>query len=128
MRSNVGRWSLLLLVIGAIPALVAHQPAARAKEPFLVNWPIDSDHSTLVPGPVHGRTMTIEIKDGEFHHLTQTPNNFPGNSWDIEYTAKFDGKDYPITGTGLDTVSLKRVDSHTIDQIGKGGRSRRPAR
>lgn len=119
MMSKVGSWSLLL-VLGAIPALAARQPATQAKDPFLGNWLMDSDHSTFVPGPVpEGRTMTIEMKDGEFHHLTETPNTFLGNSEDIEYTAKFDGKDYPITGTGLDTVSLKRMDSHTIDRTGK---------
>ena len=40
-------------------------------------------------------------------HVTKTPSLFGGSS-NITYTAKFDGKDDEILGTGLDTVSLKR--------------------
>jgi hypothetical protein len=33
-----------------------------------------------------------------------------------DYTANFDGKDYPATGNpDWDAVSIKRVDSHTIE-------------
>ena len=38
----------------------------------------------------------------------------------VGYTAKFDGKDYPVTGSPYgDTVTLKRVDSHTVEAIVK---------
>ena len=36
------------------------------------------------------------------------------------YTAKFDGKDYPYTGSyGADAVSLKRIDARTIEETDK---------
>jgi hypothetical protein len=36
------------------------------------------------------------------------------------YTAKFDGADYPVKGDyGWDTVSLKRIDPHTIEETDK---------
>jgi hypothetical protein len=39
-----------------------------------------------------------------------------------EYTANFDGKDYPVKGNpDWDAVSLKRVDSHTIEFARKRG-------
>ena len=38
------------------------------------------------------------------------------------YTAKLDGKDYPVTGGGLWTsVSLKRIDDRTIEETDKRG-------
>jgi len=37
----------------------------------------------------------------------------------VEYTAPFDGNDYPISNSILSTVSLKRVDDHTVERIGK---------
>jgi hypothetical protein len=93
---------------------------AQAKDPFLGTWLLDADHSKFVPGPTpEDRTMIFEMKDGGLHHLTKTPNLFLSTTDDIDYTAKFDGKDYPITGTGLDTVSLKRLDSHSIERTGK---------
>lgn len=34
----------------------------------------------------------------------------------VEYVARFDGKDYPVTGNAeIDTVALTRVDSLTFD-------------
>ena len=39
-----------------------------------------------------------------------------------QYTANFDGKDYPITGSqNADTVSLKRIDARTTERTGKKG-------
>jgi len=36
------------------------------------------------------------------------------------YTGKFDGNDYPRKGTaGIDTISLKRIDSNTIEETNK---------
>ena len=38
------------------------------------------------------------------------------------YVAKFDGKDYPFTSTNqMTAVSLKRIDSHTIEETDKRG-------
>lgn len=112
----------IALLAGAALFWGAHCFAAQgpSKDPFVGTWLIDTDQSKFVPGPApDDRTMIFEEKDGGLRHLTKTPNLFLSSSEDIDYTAKFDGKDYPITGTGLDTVSLKRVDSHTIERTGK---------
>ena len=37
----------------------------------------------------------------------------------VEYTARFDGNDYPISNSILSTVSLKRVDDQTVERTGK---------
>lgn len=41
----------------------------------------------------------------------------------VHYSAKFDGKDYPVTGNpeGVDNVSLKRIDPNTIESTNKKG-------
>ena len=37
-----------------------------------------------------------------------------------EWTGKFDGNDYPVTGDpNTDTRSLKRIDAHTLGLTGK---------
>jgi len=93
---------------------------SKKPDPFIGNWEVDVDHSTFTPGPSPmSRTMKFEMKDdGALRHQTLTPNLFGGANI-IDYTAKFDGKDYDIIGTGLDTVSLKRVDANTIERTGK---------
>ncbi len=98
------------------------QPAARAQksDPFVGKWELDPLKSSFTPGPgPDSRSMTIELtSDGGFHHTTFTPTVFAGTNF-IEYTAKFDGKDYDIVGAVIDTVSLKRVDANTIERSGK---------
>ncbi len=92
---------------------------AQAKDPFVGSWAMDPDKSTFTPGPAPmERYMTFEMSDKGMTHSTKTPNLF-GGSANIVYTAKFDGKDYEILGTGLDTVSLKRVNANTIERTGK---------
>jgi len=114
----------LAIALMAGTALLDLVPFAAAqgqeKDPFLGAWLLDADQSKFTPGPgPEDRTMIFEEKDGGMRHLTKTPNLFLSSTDDIDYTAKFDGNDYPITGTGLDTVALKRVDAHTIERTGK---------
>jgi len=92
---------------------------AQSKDAFVGKWTLDPDKSQFTPGPgPFDRTMMFEIKNGSLHHLTDT-KNANGGIATIDYTAKFDGGDYPIDGTGLDTVSLKRDDANTIERVGK---------
>lgn len=120
MKTYACYGGLVLLLLVAAPWTKAEPASAPAKDPFIGNWMMNPDKSTFMPGPVpEDRTMIIERKNGGWHHLTRTRNEFLGNTNDIDYTAKFDGKDYPITGTGLDTVALKRIDTDTIERTGK---------
>ena len=42
-----------------------------------------------------------------------------GRTTHWEYTANYDGKDYPITGSNNDTVALTRIDARTIQSVFK---------
>ncbi|PYM32361.1 MAG: hypothetical protein DME15_14200 [Candidatus Rokuibacteriota bacterium] len=48
--------------------------------------------------------------------------NADGTRTTSQYTANFDGKDRPLTGSAVaDTVSLKRIDARTTDRTDKKG-------
>lgn len=58
--------------------------------------------------------------------LTQAPLKFEAEgadgvrmSWDFSYSAKLDGKDYPIQNSRDDTVLLRQIDAHTVEAIYK---------
>ena len=92
---------------------------AQSKDAFLGKWVMDPDHSQFTPGPgPFDRSMIFEMKNGGLHNLTST-KTANGGTTIIDYTAKFDGHDYAIDGTGLDTVSIKRDDPTTIERTGK---------
>ena len=120
MKPYPTQWTTMALTLVALLSLSVPPALAQAKDPFLGAWVLDADKSQFVPGPgPEDRRMIFEAKDNGIRHITKTLNAFLSTTDDIEYTARFDGKDYPITGTGLDTVSLKRIDANTIERTGK---------
>jgi len=118
MSATTRHFFLAALILSVSPCLVT-AANGQSKDPFLGKWTLDSDHSQFSPGAVPmDRTMTLEMKGGSLHSLTDTVGNNGGVAT-IEFTAKLDGADYPIDGTDLDTVSLKRDDARTIERTGK---------
>jgi len=112
------RWMLpLILAAGMSSALVAQQA-----EPLAGTWNVDVFKSEYVTGqPPVRRVIMFEAK-GDSLHFTQETTNQGFNTSEtikIEYTAKIDGKDYPIMNSGLDTVALRKIDVTTYERIGK---------
>jgi hypothetical protein len=111
-------FALAALILTVSPYLL-HAAPGPSKDPFLGKWTLDSDHSQFAPGPVpENRTMTLDMMNGGLHSLTATVGNNGGTAT-IEFTAKFDGGDYPVYGSDLDTVSLKRDSPTMIERTGK---------
>ena len=95
---------------------------AQGPEPLVGVWSVDVFKSTYVTGqPPVKRVITFEAA-GDSLHFTQETTNQGFNTSEtikVEFTAKLDGKDYPIMNSGLDTVALKKVDAITYERIGK---------
>jgi len=111
----------LTVVFGAVLALGSQHPAAQGKDPILGNWELDVQKSTFAgQRPVKRTMMFAPVPNGLKETITTTTNGLAEITYHLTYTAKFDGKDYPAdVASSLDTVSLKRVDDHTIERIGK---------
>ena len=107
-----------------VAALAASSAAlfAQAADPLVGVWNVDVFKSTYVTGqPPVKRVITFEAV-GDSLKFTQETTNQGFNISEtikIEYTAKIDGKDYPIMNSGLDTVALKKIDATTYERIGK---------
>jgi hypothetical protein len=64
-------------------------------------------------------TITFEAA-GKGSHTVVTGVDDNGSPFTMEYTAMFDGKDYPVKGAPwADTVSLKLIDSRTTIRTDK---------
>jgi|SRR5215831_11396761 len=114
----MGRRLSLILAVLALPLGLV----AQASEPLVGVWNVDVFKSTYVTGqPPVKRVITFEPA-GDSLHFTQETTNQGFNTSEtikIEFTAKLDGKDYPIMNSGLDTVALKKIDAATYERIGK---------
>jgi hypothetical protein len=102
-------------------ALVLNVSAAPADE-HSGTWKMNAAKSNYSPGPAP-KSITVKIvSDVENMKLTSDGIDAAGKPTHVEYTAKFDGKDYPITGIpNADTVALERLDANTIRSTTKKG-------
>jgi hypothetical protein len=90
--------------------------------PLFGTWKLNGAKSTYSPGPPpKGTTLTYEAA-GEGLKATSQGVDAEGKTTGVQFTANFDGKDYPVTGAqDWDTVALKRVDASTLEQTRKKG-------
>jgi hypothetical protein len=80
-------------------------------------WKMNPAKSKYSPGPAP-KDVTVKVDSDENGiKLDADGTNADGTPTHVEYSAKFDGKDYPIIGTYADTVSVKRIDANTMQAI-----------
>ena len=100
-------------------ALTVAMALAQSKDPLIGTWQINRAKSEFMPdNTLQNRTITIEAKGTGISALQQTVVE-AGYTVTSEYTAGYDGKDSPISGSLLDTVALKRVNANTVERTGK---------
>ena len=102
-------------------ALVLNLSAAPADE-HSGTWKMNPAKSNYSPGPAP-KSITVKIvSDADNMKLTSDGIDAAGKPTHVEYTAKYDGKDYPITGIpNADTIALERLDASTIRSTTKKG-------
>ena len=92
----------------------------QSRDPWFGTWKLNLEESKYSPGPAPKSTLTkIEPwEDGvKYTVITVTAG---GEEWHIEWRAKFDGKDNPVTGNpDVDTNALKRINSHSYKVVSK---------
>ncbi len=105
------RLATLLLLI-AVPA---PETAAQAAS-HLGKWTLNANKSVYSPGPPpRAQVRTYSTEGDRFKAVIETTQPL-GMRTTAEYTARFDGKDYPLAGNAdADTVALTRVDDLTFD-------------
>ena len=95
--------------------------AAQAADNYLGTWTLNVAKSKYDPGPAPKSQTTIlqAVTEGSVKEMGDRVNA-DGSRTLWEWTAKFDGKDYPVKGDAdRDTVSLKKIDDNTIEVTNK---------
>jgi hypothetical protein len=90
-----------------------------AADPFVGTWKMNPTKSTFIGQPVNNYTVIIEAQ-GNGLKLIQDRVEADGKVTHIEFTAKYDGKDYPLTGNpDADTVSYTKPNANTTEYVYK---------
>jgi len=102
--------------IGLILALcfVAAAVCFAADDPQMGTWKLNEAKSKLTPNSGKNRTVAYEAA-GDQVKVTIDGTDKDGKPTHNEWTGKFDGKDYAVTGDPKsDMRSYKKTDDHTL--------------
>lgn len=110
------RRCLRATVLGiALVGLAALQAAGQATDPLIGTWELNVAKSQFTPGPAPKSETRIYVMAGQDIKASSKGVDASGKPTAGEWTINYDGKDRPQTGNpDADTLSLKRVDDHTV--------------
>lgn len=90
-----------------------------AGNPNLGTWNLNEAKSKL-PAKAAKNNKVVYEEAGDNVKVTVDGVDADGKATHNEWTGKFDGKDYPLTGDpGADMRSYKMVDEHTTELVNK---------
>jgi hypothetical protein len=113
MRVRVIVPTLALLFAGVVVCL--------ADNPNMGTWKLNEAKSKISPGSPKNHTVVYEAA-GDNTKVTVDGVDGDGNPTHNEWTGKFDGKDYPVTGDPTsDTRSYTQVNDRTLAFTAKKG-------
>ena len=85
-------------------------------------WKLNEAKSKFAPGAAKNHTVVYAAAAGESVKVTVDGTDASGKPLHNEWTGKFDGTDYAVTGDAVsDMRSYKRVDDRTLELTGKKG-------
>lgn len=111
--------AFLLLAITMVVSVLFFGSIAQAADNQVGTWKLNLAKSKYSPGPPpKDGTLTIESEaDGLKFMFHGT--NAEGKAVHVEFSPKYDGKDYPATLPQADSISMKKIDDYTIETVSK---------
>jgi len=92
-----------------------------AQEAQMGTWKLNESKSKLASGGPKNNTVVYEAA-GDGVKVTVDGVGSDGKPTHNEWTGKFDGKDYPVTGDAMsDMRSYTKIDDHTLGLNAKKG-------
>jgi hypothetical protein len=107
---------VLALALGFVGVAVC-----LAADAFMGTWKLNDAKSKISPGTLKNTTVVYEAA-GDNVKVTTDGTDGDGKPTHSEWTGKFDGKDYPVTGDPTtDTRSYSKVNDRTLAFTNKKG-------
>ena len=94
---------------------------STADDPFTGTWVLNLSKSNIPPPFSAAKSQIVHLAiNGSDFEIREEVVTDSDEKLTIHAKAKFDGKDYPITGTpAVDTITAERVDRNTIKNVWK---------
>ena len=108
-------------VVMTIVVCLAGLSLSFAQSPQMGTWKLNEAKSKIPAGANKNTTVTY-AEDGDNVKVTTEGTAGDGSPMKTEWTGKFDGKDYPLTGDpSADSRAYKKVNDHTLTLENKKG-------
>ena len=106
----------LLALLGAV-ALSAMTMSAQATDPASGTWELNLARSRFVPATLAPRSQTrTYLVKGNQETAHHTGIDAQGRPTIIEFTAAYDGKNYPLKGyADWDAIAMTRINAYTTE-------------
>jgi len=105
----------ITIIVTLVLALAA---IALAADPHVGTWKLNLAKSMINSGPPNKSEIDTFTAQDNGIKLVGDSVDADGKAGHSEFIAKFDGKDYAFTGdSDADTVSLKKIDANTWDEV-----------
>jgi hypothetical protein len=109
------------LRIGVLSLLAAGIASAAGYDAFLGTWKLNEAKSKIATGTTKNSTV-VYTKDGDNVKVAIDGTDTKGQAYHSDWTGKFDGKDYALTGDpSSDNRSYKVINDHTLLASSKKG-------
>jgi hypothetical protein len=112
MKTKILGFSLVFFFLAGTTCLAA--------DPLMGTWKLNEAKSKIAAGTAKFTNMTFKSMFGNIK-ATGDGTDASGKPMHVEWSGKFDGKDYPVIGdpSGGDTRSYTKVDDRTLVVIVK---------
>ena len=111
-----------LAVVALLAVLSAAPVAAVEVDPALGTWVLNLSKSRFDPGPPPKSLVVRFQPDPKGVKSTSERVDAEGKKSIVVYTAAYDGKEYPLTGSdAVDTVLLRKHDNGKVERVDRKG-------
>ena len=110
-------------ILASVASFLAVAALSLAADAMMGTWKLNEAKSKLAAGATRNHTVVYAMA-GDMVKITVDGKDKDGKATHNEWTGKFDGKDYAVTGDpSSDTRAYTKVDANTLSMtIKKGGK------
>lgn len=107
------------IILSVLSVCLAAAAVCFAADAFTGTWKLNEAKSKAGAGLGKNSTVTYETM-GDSVKVTIEGTTADGKPFKDEWTGKYDGKDYPVTGNPTtDSRAYKKINDHTLEVSGK---------
>ena len=113
----------LTFVLTVLLCFLGATVCQAADDSMIGTWKLNEAKSKITPGSPNN-SLVVYAASGDSVKVTTDGTDSAGKATHSEWTGKFDGKDYPVTGDpNSDMRSYTKIDDHTLGlNVKQGGK------